>query len=109
MAFKTPGKEHLRKCLRPLTTDSPSKLDILGEDGHPLGVDSRKVGILEKTNKVSFGSLLEGKNCTALESQVGLEVLSDLTNESLEGKISDEQFSAVLIATDFPESHCSGS
>ena len=108
MAFKTPGKEHLM-CLRPLTTDPPSELDVLRHDSHPLSVDSAEVGILKETNKVSFRSLLKGKDSAALEAQVGLEVLGDLTNESLEGKLSDEQFSALLIATDRPESDGTGS
>ncbi len=32
-----------------------------------------------------------------------LEVLSDLTNKTLEGKLADEEFSGLLIATNFTE------
>lgn len=33
-----------------------------------------------------------------------LEVLSDLTNETLEGELADEQLRRLLVATDFTES-----
>ena len=32
-----------------------------------------------------------------------LEVLSDLTNETLEGELADEQLRRLLVATDFTE------
>lgn len=34
-----------------------------------------------------------------------LEVLSDLTNETLEGELADEQLGGLLVATDFTESN----
>ena len=46
--------------LSTLATDSTGQLDVLGHDGDALGVDGAKVGILEKTDEVSLGSLLEG-------------------------------------------------
>ena len=64
MAHKSPGIFNINRCLGPLTADSPGELDILGHDSHPLGVDSREISIFEKTNEVSFCSLLEGKNLT---------------------------------------------
>ena len=94
------SKEHLSS----LTSDSSSKLDILGHDGHTLGVDRGKVGILEQTNEVSLGGLLEGQNSARLESQISLEVLSDLTNETLEGELTDQQLSALLITSDLSQS-----
>ena len=72
-------------------------------------MDSREVGILKETNEVSLGSFLESKDSAALEAQVSLEVLGNFTDESLERKLTDEQFSALLIATDFSESYSSGS
>ena len=32
--------------------------DVLGHDGHTLGVDGAQVGVLGETNQVSLGSLL---------------------------------------------------
>ena len=78
--------------LSTFTTDPSGELDVFGHDGDPLGVDSAQVGIFEKTNKVSFRSLLESHNGRALEPQVGLEILSNLPDQSLEGKFLDEEF-----------------
>ena len=68
----------------PLTTDPPGQLDILGHDGHPLGVDGAKVGVLEQAHQVGLACLLQGHHSRALEPQISLEVLSNLTNEALE-------------------------
>ena len=68
----------------PLTTDAAGQPDVLGHDGHTLGVDGAQVGVLEEADKVGLGGLLQGKYCVALETQVCLEVLRDLTNQALE-------------------------
>ena len=57
----------------------------LRHDGNTLGMDSAQVGVLEKTNEVSLGGFLEGEDGGGLEAKISLEVLSDLTNETLEG------------------------
>ena len=36
------------------------------------------------------------------------EVLSDFTNETLEGKLADKKFGRLLVATNFTESNSSG-
>jgi histone H3 len=66
-------------------------LDILGHDGHTLGVNGAEVGVLKESDQVGLSSLLEGKDSTSLEAQVVLEVLSDLTNETLERELADEK------------------
>lgn len=63
-------------------------------------MDGTQVGVLKQTNKVGLRCLLEGGNSSALESEVGLVVLSNLTNQSLEGQLADEQLSALLVAAD---------
>ena len=68
------------KCLSTFATDTAGKLDILGHDGHSLGVDGAQVGIFEKTNQVGLAGFLESHNGGALESEISLEVLSDFTN-----------------------------
>ena len=45
--------------LRALATDAAGKLDVLGHDGHTLGVDGAEVGVLEETDEVRLGGLLE--------------------------------------------------
>lgn len=90
------------------TPDSSGELDILGHDSNSFGVDGAQVGILEKTNEVCFASLLQSHDSWALESQIGLEILGDLTNKSLEWKFPDQKFSALLVTTDFSQGDGSG-
>ena len=51
---------------------------------------------------------LQGTDGRALETQVSLEVLSNLTNQALEGQLTDQQFSGLLVATDLTESNSTG-
>jgi hypothetical protein len=43
-----------------------------------------QVGVFEERDQVGLGGLLEGHDGGRLEAQVGLEVLGDLTDETLE-------------------------
>ena len=79
-------------------------MDVLGHDGDTLGVDGAQVGVLEQANKVGLGRLLEGEHGRALEAQVRLELLSDLTHQTLERELADEQLSGLLVAADLTES-----
>lgn len=42
------------------------------------------------------------------QATTNLKVLSNLTNESLEGQLANEEFSRFLVTTNFTESDCSG-
>ena len=90
--------------LSSLATDATSELDVLGHDGHSLGVDGAQVGIFEKTDQVGLASLLQGHDGRALETQVSLEILGDLTDQTLEGQLADEQLGRFLVTTDLTES-----
>ena len=90
------------------STDAAGKLNVLGHDSHTLGVDSTQVGIFEKSNKVSLGGLLQGKDSSALEAEVGLEILGNLTDQTLEGSLADEQISALLVLSDLTKSDSTG-
>ena len=72
-----------------LATDAAGQLDVLGHDGHTLGVDGSQVGVLEQTHQIGLSSLLQGQDGTALEAQVCFEVLGNLTNQALEGQLAD--------------------
>ena len=50
---------------------------------------------------------LQGSDGSALEAEVSLEILSNLTNETLEGELADEKLSRLLVATDLTESDSS--
>ena len=94
--------------LSTLPTDATGQLDVLGHDGDPLGVDGAQVGVLEQTDQVSLAGLLKSHDGRALEAQVGLEVLSDLSDQTLEGQLADQQLSGLLVTTDLSQSHGTG-
>ena len=60
-------------------------------------MDGAEVGVLKKTHQVRLASLLQGHHSRALEPQVGLEILGNLTDETLEGQLADKQFSRLLV------------
>ena len=97
------------KDLSTFSTDSSCQLDVFWHDGDPLCVDGAQVGVFEKTDEVSFRGFLESGDGCALESQVGLEVLCDLTDQSLERELSDQQFGGFLVSSDLSESNSSWS
>lgn len=66
-------------------------------------MDGAKIGILKERDKVSLNGLLEGTDGRGLETEVGLEVLCDFANQTLEGKLADEELGRLLVATDLTE------
>ena len=89
-----------------LSADSAGQLNVLGHDGDALGVDGAQVGVLKQTNKVSLASFLKSHHSGALETEIGLEILSDFSHKTLEGQLADEQLSGFLVTTDLTKSDC---
>ena len=96
------------RYLGALSTDPPGELDVLWHDGDTLGVDGAQVGVLEESNEVGLGGLLEGQDGGGLEPEVGLEVLGDLPDEPLEWKLPDEELGGLLVPPDLPQGDGSG-
>ena len=90
------------------STDSAGQLDVLGHDGDALGVDGAEVGILEESDEVGLGRLLQSHDGGALEAEIGLEVLGDLADEALEGQLADQKLGALLVTTDLTEGDSPG-
>jgi hypothetical protein len=80
-----------------LPADAARELDVLGHDGDALGVDGAEVGVLEQADEVGLRGLLQRGDGGALEPEVGLEVLRDLTDQVLEGELADQQLRALLL------------
>ncbi len=78
-------------------------MQVLGHDGYTFGVDGAEVGVFEETDQVSLSGFLEGEDSGGLETKVVLELSSDLTDESLEGELSDEELGALLETSEFAE------
>ena len=72
-------------------------------------MDGTKVGILEESNEVGLTSFLESHDGCALESEISLEILGDLTDETLEGQLSQEELCRFLVSTDLTKGNCTGS
>ena len=71
-------------------------------------MDGAQVGVIEQGNQVGFGSLLKGKHGRALETELLLELVGDLADESLEGQLADEEIGGLLVLPDLPEGYGSG-
>ena len=78
------GTTCLQTSLSALTTNAAGQLDVLGHDRHSLGVNGAQIGVFKKTNKISLAGLLQSHNSRALEAEIGLEILSDLSHKALE-------------------------
>ncbi|KAL7471680.1 hypothetical protein ACHAXS_011965, partial [Conticribra weissflogii] len=70
-----------------------------------FGVDSAQVGVLKKPNKIRLRGLLKRQHSGSLKTKIALEVLGDLANETLEGKLTDQEIGRLLVATDLSEGH----
>jgi hypothetical protein len=64
---------------------------------------SPTVGVLKEANEVSLRGLLKGKDSGSLKAQVTLEVLSNLMDKTLEGKLADEYVGGLLVPMDLAE------
>ena len=89
--------------LSTFATDASSKLDVFWHDGHSLGVNRAQVGVFEQSDQVSFAGLLQSHDSAALEAQIRLEVLSDFADQTLERQLADQQFSRLLVSTNFTQ------
>ena len=88
-----------------LSAKEAGQLDVIWHDCDPLSVNDTEVGALKQANQVGFASFLEGHDSGRLETEVGLDVLGDLTNKTLEGELADEVLSGLLIVPNFIESN----
>jgi hypothetical protein len=89
-----------------LSSDVTGKLDVLRHDGNTLGMDSAQVGVFKNTNMVCLRCLLKCHDSRGLEAEVSLEVLGNLSDKALEGKLVDEEFSGLLVVANFTMSDC---
>jgi hypothetical protein len=67
-------------------------------------VDGAQVGVLKERDEVGLNGLLESTDGRGLEAEVGLEVLSNFTDQTLEGQLADQELGGLLVATDFTQS-----
>ena len=63
-----------------VTVTTAGKLDVIGHDGHTLGVNCAQVGIFENTFHILLAGFLQGQKRAAVETNISLEILSELTD-----------------------------
>ena len=90
------------------SADSACQLDVLWHDGHTLGVDGAQVGVLEEADQVGLRGLLQGSDGRSLEAQIGLEVLGDFADQTLEGQLADQQVGRLLVSSNLTKSDGTG-
>ena len=71
-------------------------------------MNGAQVGILKETHKVGLGGFLEGQDSRSLETQITLEILGDLTDQTLKGKLSNQKIGALLVPTNLAKGDGSG-
>jgi len=91
-----------------VTADTTSELHVFRHNRNALRVDSAQVSIFEQADEVCFGSLLKRHYGGALESKIAFEILSNLTNETLEWEFANKKIRAFLELADFSKSDGSG-
>jgi len=99
----------LKTNLSSFTTDTSCQLDVLWHDSNSLSVNGTQVSVFKQADQVTFASFLEGHDCGALESEIGLEVLGNFSHESLERQLSDQQLSGLLVSSDLSQGNGSWS
>ena len=73
------------------TSDTTGKLNVFWHDRYTLSVDGTQVRIFKKTDQVRFGGFLECQHGRSLETQIGFEILGNLTNKTLEWQLADQE------------------
>ncbi|KYQ59697.1 hypothetical protein ALC60_01363 [Trachymyrmex zeteki] len=91
--------------LSAFTANSPCQLYIFWHDRDTFGVNGAQIRVFEQADQVSFRRFLEGTYSGALKAQIGLEILSDFTNQTLERQFPDEQLRGLLVSSDFSQSY----
>ena len=131
------ARELVVECLRALATDTTGQLNVLGHDGNALGllfseerrdklvrlfwvptaldhtnnkrtVDSTQVSILKEANQIGFRGFLQSQHRRSLEAQIALEILRNLTDQTLEGQLANQEIRRLLVATNLSKRHSSG-
>jgi hypothetical protein len=68
-------------------------------------MDGTEVSVFEQTNQIRLRRLLQRQHRVALETQVSLEILSNLTDQPLEWELPDQKFGTLLVLADFSASY----
>ena len=82
------------------SSNSVRELHVLFVQGHSLGVDAAKVGVLEHADQVGFGGLLKGGQGVGGESEVGVDFLCYFADKSREWRSGEDELVSLLVLFD---------
>ena len=68
-------------------------------------MDRAEIGVLEKANQICLGCSLQCFDSVTLHTEIRLEVLHDLTAQTLEWQLLDEKIGRLLILADLAKSN----
>jgi len=94
-----------RPCLGTFAANTTGKLDVFRHDGNTLGMNGTQVCVFKQSDQVRFRCLLQRKHRRRLKPQVGLEILGDFANKTLEWGLTNKEVSTLLVFADFAESN----
>jgi hypothetical protein len=86
-----PSRNFQLLFLSAFSADAACQLNVLRHDSDTLGVNGTQVGVLEESNQVSLGRFLQSQDSSGLETEIGLEILGNFANETLEGRLADQE------------------
>ena len=72
-------------------------------DGDSFGVNSTGVGVLAQAKHIGLGGLLQRQDSSGLEADVLLHVLSDLENQTIEGKVAQKTVRRLPVRADLAQ------
>ena len=75
------------------STNAAGQLNVLRHDCDSFSVDGAQICVFEEANHVGFSCFLESEYGLRLKSEVRLVFLRDLTDETLEGQLSNKELS----------------
>lgn len=70
-----------------------------------FGMDSTQIGVFKKAHQIGLTCLLQSSNSCTLEAQISFKVLSNFLQQMLERKFVNQEFSGLLIMSNFMECH----
>ena len=97
----------MMRFLSSFSTNAACELYVLWHNGYSFCMDGAQVCIFKETNEIGLGSFLKGHDSTGLESEICLKILSNFTNQTLEGQLSEQEFCRFLVSSNFSKSHSS--
>lgn len=97
------------KRLDAFASNNSGELDVFRHDTLDIfDLNGVQIGVSEQTYQVNYARFLGSHDGEALKMEMGLEVLKDFADETLERQLVDEKFRTLLVATDFSKSYVSG-